>query len=246
MLEKLILKVMPPQKNIPISNLHHACAQKSGEPINGDEFKKALLSLATQKLVELTGTTVKRRETDFKELKLYKPLNGPLRSSHMLKQLKVLPENYIFEVTAFGGTQGLGQFTRPDLTMAAIRQQKYDPTKHLDVITFEVKNLAGANVMAVHETLAHARFSHYSYLVCPRSKLRSETTERLKLECTRYQVGLILFDLIEENEAPNIHKIDVEIQASRRQPDPDEVDEFIDRSFDKNKQAKLRKIAGLE
>ena len=53
------------------------------------------------------------------------------------------------DTSAIAGSEG--RYSRPDITLAAIRAWKYDPKRTLEVYSFEVKNRKGSNVPAVYE-----------------------------------------------------------------------------------------------
>jgi hypothetical protein len=122
-------------------------------------------------------------------------------------------------------------FSRPDFTVATARQLTYDPLSHLDAITFELKNVTGATLMAVHEALAYTRFSHHSYLVCPRSQVRPGRRTELQEECARHGVGLIMSGLLRDEGKPGLV------------PDPCDVEELLEACFDTGEPRRPRQIA---
>ena len=59
----------------------------------------------------------------------------------------------------------------PDFTLAVIKSWRFDPRRSLEVYSIEVKRRSGTSVASVYEAVAHGRFAHHPYLVCPGSTL---------------------------------------------------------------------------
>src|ERR1035441_1190120 len=67
-----------------------------------------------------------------------------------------------------------GRWTRPDLTLIAVRTYSFTPGKRLEVITFEVKPNLDTALEGVFEALAHSVFAHRSYLAVDISDFKAD------------------------------------------------------------------------
>jgi hypothetical protein len=216
-----------------------------GRPIDSEQFQEVLNTLVARRLVSVTGQEVKRTEPDFPERVLEPPIETFLASDEAFDHLRLDRDFTVWQSTARGGRAGTGTWSRPDFTIATIRRRKYDPVRHLDLIAFELKNLAGSTVVAVHEALAHTRFAHYAYLVCPRSVLNMSVQQAIRESCVEHGIGLISYNLsVGPNDAPRLTNIDFEVEPRRRSPEPDQADNYIDDRFDERNCSRLLEIAG--
>lgn len=225
-----ILEVLPPDgRALSQADLEVVCAQRVGQSLDRPAFSESIRALLRRMMVQRDATSVWRIEADFEE-RLLEPGTGTILQSEVcLDSLRVAPGEFVFEKTTAAGAAGAGRWSRPDFTLAAIRRFKYDPRRYLDVYSFELKNRRGANVVAVHEALAHARFSHFAYLVCPRSKLNQAETNIIRQACTDHAIGLITFDLSAgDAQEPVLAEFRFEVSPQRRSPDPAEVDVHLD------------------
>lgn len=224
--------------------LHSKCARILERPIPADEFQAAVAELAAlQQVKVLNNGRIVRSEPDFPESQLEDEVEKFLSGEWAEKHLNISPDNIIFFRTARGGTRDTGLFSRPDFTAATIRRMKYDPLSHLDVLTFELKNRDGATLMAVHEALAHTRFAHYSFLVCPRSHLRTQHNEQLRNACAQHGIGLVMFDIDGCKLPDAVKDFAIEVRATRCNPDPYNVEEFLEARLPSGHLAKLAEIA---
>lgn len=203
---------------------------KANQLLSTQAVEDALRWLSVRELVTRDGDQVWLSEPDRRELDLYGKLEGRLNSNALLERIGVSGSEYVFQNTALGGARGDGPLTRPDFTLAAIRSWRFDPQRTLEVFSFEVKNRAGATIPAVYEAVAHGRFVHYPYLVCPRSQLDEAANEALRTACVRERIGLILFDIVVPGEGDfNIERLEVAHEAERRAPDPVLVQRHLER-----------------
>jgi hypothetical protein len=114
-------------------------------------------------------------------------------------------------------------------------------SRSVDVFSFEVKNRAGAKIDAVYDAHAHGRFVHYPYLVCPRSRLFPERTEEIRQACRDEDVGLILFDLVVDDEGDfSIERLEVKHKAQRRPIEQRVVENHLANRFSAENAATLR------
>lgn len=194
---------------------------KANRLLSAQEVEEALRWLSVRELVAREGDRVWLSEPDRRELDLYGQLEGHLKSSSLLGRIGVSGKEFVFQKTALGGARGDGPLTRPDFTLAAIRSWRFDPQRTLEVFSFEVKNRAGATIPAVYEAVAHGRFAHYPYLVCPRSRLNDAANESMLTACVREGIGLIFFDIVVPGDGGFIvERLEVVQEAERRAPDP--------------------------
>lgn len=242
-LRRTILALAPAQGSVEQHVLQTNCAVKLHRAVRDAAFAEAVSDLLASGSLEITGSRIRRIEPDFKESLLEPPVEDWLRSDACAESLRVDRKQMVFHRTATGGAQGTGLYSRPDFTMAVIRRMKYDPLRHLDVITFELKNVAGATLMAVHEALAHTRFGHYSFLVCPRSRLSAKDTDDLRNACAEHGIGLILFTIASSNPPPELKEFDVALAAIRKSPDPHVVEGFLEARLPETDLSRLATLA---
>lgn len=217
--------------------------QRYNRNISVQELNGALDELAQREFIERDGGQLWRTEPDCKEIELYSLLDDVSQS---LFNVVDVPVNRVFQCTATGGSYGDGRFTRPDFTLAAIQSWKFDPSRTLEVYSFEVKNRKGSGIPAVYEAVAHGRFVNHPYLVCPRSLIRIEVNEALHDACLREGVGLLLYDLTAEGSGQyRIDNVRLEVKAERRSPDPRLVEQFLEKRLtDENRQRLVSLAAG--
>jgi hypothetical protein len=202
----VILEILPSDgRAVSQVDLEVFCSQKAAQSLDRPAFSDSIKTLLRRKLVQRDATSLWRIEPDFEERALEDGTESFLRSEVCLESLRIRPDFYLLEKTTTAqGAPGAGRWSRPDFTLAAIRRFKYDPRRYLDVYSFELKNRRGTNVVAVHEALAHARFSHFAYLVCPRAELgeaeanivRQEAMQAIEVRRARaLQTGLLRITL---------------------------------------------------
>lgn len=157
-----------------------------------------------------------------KEVDLYPPLAETLR--HQWKNERRL-DNFLVEVTGQQGRRATGGvWTRPDLTGISVRRFAYVPGVHFDVWTFEVKPSWETNVIGVFEAAAHSRFATRSYVLYHVTKL-DEVSDELETcieEARRFGIGFVAF-----SDPSDFKTWEVHVDADRREPDPEMLDEFI-------------------
>ena len=219
-------------------------ANRAKRLISRDEVETALRSLCSQELVERSGAQIRLSEPDRRELDLYGPLEEQLQTSMVIEGIGVASREFIFQKTATGGNLGDGRLSRPDFTLAAIRSWRFDPQRTLEVYSFEVKNRAGASVSAVYEAVAHGRFAHHPYLVCPRSRFDPAFNSEILDACVREGIGLITFDIVVPiGGSFEVGAIQVVRQAVRRSPDPQLVERHLERRLCDENRSKLQTYA---
>jgi hypothetical protein len=126
---------------------------------------------------------------------LYEPFHNAIVNGYAKdNRLK----RFISEITAHQGRRATGgRWTRPDVTLVAVRTYQFTPGKRLEVITFEVKPDLDGALEGVYEALAHSAFAHRSYLAVDIREFKDPEDEvpdeRIVQECSRHGVGYIAF-----------------------------------------------------
>lgn len=202
-----------------------------------------MLFLVAAGELQKTNDCIKRVEWDAPERCFYPGLEVKLTASEFLRKLDIESRATVFHETASGGAIGTGQFSRPDFTLATVRRFRFDPIKHLDVVTFEVKNRAGTSLLAVHEALAHSRFAHYSFVVIPRSNLLPKSVEGMRDSCAEHGLGLITFSIQSIEPSVKLGDLNLELAPVRKSPDPMRVERFLENRLPPHKQAALELLA---
>ena len=177
-----------------------------------------------------------------KERDLYEPLINFLYS-HFGDSLK--SRHGFFHITAQDVstiTDGEGgQWSRPDVAAIVLRRNRYAATASIDILSFEVKRYNACDLPAVHETLAHARFVNFAYLVWNRPACTcgdQKDFDRILYNCRLYGLGLVTI-----HDPANLQTFEVKLQPSRSAVGEDAVDEFIETRFvDRNKQGIRAKL----
>ena len=140
---------------------------------------------------------------------------------------KYEPHEFYLEETARRDSKIAGPWTRPDFTLISHKKFPWTIGSEFDVVTFEVKRPDNCNVLAVFEALSHASAATRAYVVFPiDASAWSETNQqqeaRVKEECARHGVGLILMEKIYANPSP-LHVI----KASKREIDHEKCSSFL-------------------
>ncbi|NWJ26116.1 hypothetical protein [Rhizobium sp. RM] len=150
------------------------------------------------------------------------------------RQLKLLwqannysSSEYIIENTARRNAKIVGPWTRPDLTLVSHKKFPYTIGHEFDVVTFEVKRPDSSNVLAVFEALSHTSAATKAYVVFPISPndwtaSAPEQEIRVKDECAKHGVGLILIEDI--STSPKPHHV---IKARRKEIDHERSSAFL-------------------
>ena len=202
--------------------------------MNEDEYLAVKQQLRDEGVIMVGrgyGGTVSRAETapkaapasktsiKKKERALYEPLKKGLQK---WSRNEGYPDDCIIEIIGGRGKKGGGVYSKPDLVLFAQKKYRYTPLKRTDVLTFEVKTADGYSIDSVYETAAHSRFANKSYLVIQKPP-SAFADARVEKECIRFQVGLIIVDRPEDPDTWEFL-----YDPDRGDPDPDEVEEFIE------------------
>ena len=174
------------------------------------------------------------------EAALYDPFHMAIRNGYV-KDNDI--RRYVSDETARQGRRNTGgKWTRPDVTLIAIRTYLYLP-KQLEVISFEIKPTIDVALEGVFEAAAHSAFAHRSYVAFPDPNPDSDKPidnplfDRIFDECERFGIGLILFD-----SSVAWNTFDFQVTARRHNPDPASVDNFISTQISAENQRELRDL----
>jgi hypothetical protein len=173
------------------------------------------------------------------EADLYEPFHKAIRDGYV-KDNGI--RRYVSEETAKQGRRYTGgKWTRPDITLVAIRTFQYMP-KEVEVISFEIKPTIETALEGVFESAAHSAFTHRSFLAFPDPnppdrEAENPISDRIHAECERFGVGLILF-----GKDVDWATFDFAINARRNNPDPAAVDEFLITQLSAENQRTLRDL----
>lgn len=134
---------------------------------------------------------------------------------------------FIIENTARRNAKIVGPWTRPDLTLVSHKKFPYTIGHEFDVVTFEVKRPDASNVLAVFEALSHTSAATKAYVVFPIGPTdwtasAPEQEIRVRDECAKHGVGLILIENISTNPRPH-HAI----KARRKEIDHERSSAFL-------------------
>lgn len=172
-----------------------------------------------------------------KEADLYKPF------SEYIEDLWVNDngiKDYIVQTTASQGKKHTGgKWTRPDITLIAVKTYTFTPGRYLEVITFEIKNESQYDIASVFETASHSVFAHKSYLSisCPNGEPDDEDFDRIENLCKEFGIGLIIFtDVADQSSYEEL------IEPKRKNPDPTKIDEFLIDQLNRENQNKVHQM----
>lgn len=185
--------------------------------------------------------TVAKQPTEQRKYKdeadLYPPVHDTIKSS-WVKNYEI--DDFVSQVTANqGGRNTGGKWTRPDITLVALRMYPFIPGKSLEVITFEIKPWYSLGVEGVFETASHSAFANRSYLMihAPSTVEESDAYERIEREADRFRIGLVTFDDPADWDTYNIR-----IDAEHNVPDPSAMCRFISEQLTKENQGKIQRM----
>jgi len=248
--QRLLLSLVPPVGetigNGALRDQLREKIQDQGDDLNDQEYwllRNALIEEGAIEQGRGRGGSVHRVEEEIvegpaprAEAALYEPFLKAVTEGYApANRIK----RYVAEITAAQGRRMTGgKWTRPDVTLLAVRAFSFVPGKRLEVITFEVKPSLDQALDGVFEALAHSAFAHLAFLAV---KIGGDDDElpddRIFQECKRLGVGYITFE-----DPADYNTFDVEISASIKEPDPYEVDKFITTQISDDKQNELREL----
>ena len=132
---------------------------------------------------------------------------------------------FIVKKTARKESKIVGRWTRPDFTVVTRRSFPYIKEVEFDIFTFEVKRPNDCDTLAVFEALAHNTVATRSFVFFPITAVQLNNTsqaERVKEECGRHGVGLVLV-----NNDFKLEECNILIDAQRRNLNPEKCSNFL-------------------
>lgn len=144
-------------------------------------------------------------------------------------------DQHLIETTAARGQAATGgKWSRPDVSVLAMKAFPYLPTRLFDIITFEIKPAGQTSVEGVFEALSHQQFANQAYVIfhVPDAAIaedfaaRQPHGERILSTARKHGVGVIVAQNISDWET-----WDTLVPAARAQPDPEQANRFIATGF---------------
>lgn len=170
------------------------------------------------------------------ERSLYQPIHSIIASA-WVKEYAI--DDFVSQITASQGSRNTGgKWTRPDITLVALRSYPFIPGKTIEVITFEIKPWYYLGVEGVFETASHSAFAHRSYLMihAPQTIEDLEPYERVARESERFGVGLVTFE-----DPANWDTYNIRLDAEHSAPDPSAMCEFISQQLTRENQGRIQR-----
>lgn len=171
------------------------------------------------------------------EADLYGPIHKTIADS-WVKNYGI--EDFISQVTAQQGSRNTGgKWTRPDISLFAVRIYPFIPGKSVELITFELKPLYAFGVEGVFETASHSAFAHRSYLMLhvPKDYDDEDVLGRLDKESERFGVGFLTFE-----EPTDWDTFNIRVEAKLTTPDPSELCSFINVQLTPENRTKIQRM----
>lgn len=167
-----------------------------------------------------------------KETDLYEPARKVINESW------VKAENYDDYIVSVTGLRGRaytgGKWTRPDISLLAVKAYPYLPQRYFDIVTFEVKPTGQTTVEGIFEALSHQQFATRANTVFhvpelqPGEQFQDKYPDSVRILSTarKHGIGVILATDIADWEA-----WDEILSAERVSPDPEQANRFIATGF---------------
>jgi hypothetical protein len=174
-------------------------------------------------------------KSEGKEIDLYDP------AKNVIKEFWAKSEHfdeYIVSVTAMRGRASTGgKWSRPDISILAVKAYPFLPDRIFDIVTFEVKPAGQTTVEGVFEALSHQQFASRAYVVFHVPELEGAASFNDKISdgsrilgtARKHGVGLILASDIADWET-----WEEVLVAERVIPDPEQANRFIATGFPKD------------
>jgi hypothetical protein len=133
-----------------------------------------------------------------------------------------------------------GRWTRPDIALVAVQKFKFLRDPVYDVVSFEVKPRDQITVEGMFEALAHRQYTTRAYVVFHASREEFETEReagRIIALSEQHGVGLMLA------KDPSNYETWIErVRGRRWSPDPQEMNDFIQRIFPQSDHDEIIKL----
>lgn len=145
------------------------------------------------------------------------------------------------EITALPGRRRTrGTWTRPDISVLAVKAYPYLPGRHFEIVTFEIKKHDSVDVTGVFEALSHRQFAMFAYVVfCTNGAVFHETyrdADRLLTLAENHGVGVFVATDVKNYDCWNEL-----VEPRRNTPDPEQANLFIGNCFSEDNKARVVK-----
>jgi len=220
----------------------HGWAVDRGLVIKG-RGKGGSVSLAQEEITNAENEqSVPIPQERISEIDLYEPALKVIRNSWV--KLYSYDES-ASAITALRGRANTGgKWTRPDVSVLAVRAFPYLPGRFFDIITFEIKPPDDISVEGVFEALSHQQFATKSYVIynVTDEALANDFANdekagaRIMETARRHGVGVIVAQKIDDYDCWE------ELNTPKRvSPDPEQANRFIATGFDQDIRDKIIK-----
>jgi hypothetical protein len=173
--------------------------------------------------------------TDGLERSLYAPAKTVIEQSWVREEFF---DDQVVAITASRGRARTGgKWSRPDISVLAVKAFPYLPTRSFEIVTFEIKPSGNATVEAIFEALSHQQFATRSYALYV-----VEGPEFADNFVEKHQDGLRILNTARQHGVGVIVASNAgdwetweELLAPRRViPDPEQANRFIATCFPEN------------
>jgi hypothetical protein len=154
-------------------------------------------------------------------------------------------DDHLIEITAARGRAVTGgKWSRPDVSVLAMKAFPYLPNRLFEIITFEIKPTGQTSVEGVFEALSHQQFANRAYVIfhIPEKKTEESFMEfqphadRILSTARKHGVGVIVALDIADWET-----WDELVPAARNKPDPEQANRFIATCFSEHTREQIIK-----
>lgn len=154
-------------------------------------------------------------------------------------------DDHLIETTAAKGRAATGgKWSRPDISVLAMKAFPYLPSRLFDIVTFEIKPAGQTTVEGVFEALSHQQFANRAYVIfhIPDTGIAENFTERqpyaerILSTARKHGVGVIVAQNISDWDT-----WDELVPATRSHPDPEQANRFIATCFSEHAREQIIK-----
>jgi hypothetical protein len=172
---------------------------------------------------------------DGKEIDLYEPAKNVIKDFWAQSEHY---DEYIVSVTAMRGRASTGgKWSRPDISILAVKAFPYLPDRIFEIVTFEVKPIGQITVEGVFEALSHQQFASRAYVIFHVPELDGAASfnqtisdgNRILGTARKHGIGVILASDIADWET-----WEEVLVPERVIPDPEQANRFIATGFSKD------------
>ncbi len=171
------------------------------------------------------------------ERDLYEPIHRVLSSAWVKDQGF---DNSVVEITAHQGARNTGgTWTRPDVSVVAVKSFVFFPETVFDVVTFEVKPADDITVSGVFEAMSHREASTQAYVIYHADdELFEQAPEATRIieVAKRYGIGVIV-----ATDPRNYDEWNEKLPAERQFANAAKLDGFIRANFSEEQRNQIIK-----